>query len=334
MRACVLGGQVGCGVVLSSVTSTTAADIVAKMVGCGGCVVEACVTPASLACDGCEYWDKSWRQAAGFVTSPPIRQGEKDRLVDAVAAGAVGVVTSHHAAYNYQQKALGKDDFRKIPAGITGVEERLLVLWQKGVQTGKISRSRFVEVSSTIPAKLLNIFPQKGCIAVGSDADIVIWDPDTSITITKDEHLSKCDFNIFEGLEVTGGPEYVIFKGRMVTDQGLFRPMTGFGQYQALPPFPPFIFDRIKKHKEARILAPVIRSEEDMATITDNNGDDNIPPPTPEEDDPKPANQQISSVDLKYHPDTPDFDAAPRNSFKRSSIRVKAPPGGKCSGFW
>jgi len=333
MRACVLGGQVGCGVVLSSVTSSSAADIVSRRKS-KGCVVEACVTPASLACDGSEYWDKSWRQAAGFVTSPPIRKDEKDNMMDTVAAGTVGVVTSHHAAYNSQQKALGKDDFRKIPAGITGVEERLLVLWQKGVQTGKISRSRFVEVSSSVPAKLLNIFPQKGCIAVGSDADIVIWDPNTSKTITKEEHLSKCDFNIFEGLEVTGGPEYVIFKGRMVTDQGLFRPMTGYGQYQALPPFPPFIFDQLKERREARTVAPVARSEEDMTNISITNGDDSIPPPTPVEDEPKPTNQHKSSVDLNSHPITPDYDETPRNSPSRSSVRVRAPPGGKSTGFW
>ena len=92
----------------------------------------------------------------------------------------------------------------------------------------------------------MNIYPQKGCIAVGSDADIVIWDPTATKTITKEEHLSKCDFNIFEGLETTGGPEYVIFRGRLVTDQGLFRPMTGYGRYQALPPFPPHVYDRIK----------------------------------------------------------------------------------------
>ena len=332
MRSCVLGGQIGCGVVLSSVTSKAGADIVARRRS-KGCVVEACVTPASLACDGSEYWDKSWRHAAGFVTSPPIREGEKENMVESLV-GSVGVVTSHHAAYNSQQRALGKDDFREIPAGITGVEERLQVLWQKGVQTGKISRTRLVEVSSSVPAKLLNIFPQKGCIAVGSDADIVIWDPSFTSTITREEHISKCDFNIFEGLEVTGGPEYVIFKGRMVTDQGLFRPMTGYGQYQALPPFPPFIFDRLKERKEARLITPVIRSEEDMESFSATNGVDDIPPPIPVEDDPKPANQQISSVDLKSHPDTPDFDATPRNSPNRSSIRVRAPPGGKCSGFW
>merc|ERR1711892_113383 len=333
MRACVLANQVGCPLVLSNLTSSAAAGIV-KARKSKGCVVAAEVTAASLACDGASYWNKCWRHAAGFVTSPPIRENEQDSLLEAAVEGTVDVVSSHHAAYNTQQKALGKDNFIKIPAGITGVEERLLVLWQKGVQTGKMSRSRFVELSSSTPAKLLNIYPQKGCIAVGSDADIVIWDPTATKTITKEEHLSKCDFNIFEGLETTGGPEYVIFRGRLVTDQGLFRPMTGYGRYQALPPFPPHVYDRVRESKEATRIAPVVRSEEDMDTVTMTNGDDDIPPPTPVEDEPKPTNQQRSSVDLNSHPNTPDFDETPRNSPSRSSVGIRAPPGGKSSGFW
>ena len=333
MRACVLANQVGCPLILSSLTSSTASDLVKKR-SSKGCVVSAEVTAASLVCDGSNYWNKCWRHAAGFVTSPPLREGEADSLLAAAADGAVDVVSSHHAAYNTQQKALGKDSFINIPNGITGVEERLLVLWQKGVQAGKMSRSRFVELTSSTPAKLMNIYPQKGRIAVGSDADIVIWDPTATKTITKEEHLSKCDFNIFEGLEVTGGAEYVIFKGRMVTDQGLFRPMTGYGQYQPLPPYAPHIYDKLKERKEATIIQPVARSEEDMATVVMTNGDDSIPPPTPVEDDPKPNNQQISSMDLNSHPQTPDFDEIPRNSSSRSSIRIRAPPGGKSSGFW
>jgi len=328
MRACVLANQVGCPLFIPSLSSSTVRDIVKKRKG-KGCVVTGEVTAASLACDGSNYWNKCWRHAAAFVCSPPLREGEMDELVDATSEGSIDVVSSHHAAYNTQQKALGKGNFQNIPEGITGVEERLLVLWQKGIQSGKMSRSQFVKVTSTTPAKLLNIYPQKGCIAVGSDADIVIWDPTANKTITKEEHLSKCDFNIFEGLEITGGPEYVIFKGKMVKDQDLFRPMTGYGQFQALPPFAPYIYDKMKEKNEKDKVEPVVRSEQDMATI---NGIDNIPPATP--DAVRPSNQQRSSVDLNSHPQTPDFDEVP-NSPSRSSVRVRAPPGGNTSGgFW
>merc|ERR1711874_35477 len=250
--------------------------------------------------------------------------------VEAAAEGDIAVVSSQHAAYTTQQKAVGRANFLSIPQGITGLEERQMVLWQKAVKPGKMTRSQFVGVTSATAAKLLNIFPQKGHIAVGSDADIVIWDPAAKKTITKEEHLSKCDFNIFEGMEIVGVPEYVIFKGKVIKDQDVFRPMTGYGQFQPLPPFAPYIYDKIQEKNKAGKIEPVERSEEDMATI---NGFENIPPPTPEEKI-YPNNQQRSSVDLNSHPQAPDFDEV-SNSPSRSCVRVRAPPGGNSSGgFW
>ena len=252
-----------------------------------------------------------------------------DTLVDATAEGSIDVVSSHHAAYTTHQKSLGLSSFLTIPTGVTGLEERLLVLWQKAVQPGKMTRSQFVAATSATAAKLLNIYPQKGRIAVGSDADIVIWDAAATKTITKEEHLSKCDFNIFEGMEVAGGPEYVIFRGKVVKDQDVFRPMTGYGQYQPLPPFAPYLYDKIREKKEESNVEPVARSEEDMATI---NGVESIPPPTPEAEI-CPFNQHRSSLDLNSHPITPDYDET--NSPSRSCVRVRAPPGGNSAGgFW
>jgi hypothetical protein len=205
------------------------------------------------------------------------------------------------------------------------------VLWSKGVHSGKMSPSQFVSLTSSTPAKLLNIFPQKGKIAVGSDADIVIWDPSVSNTISREEHVSKCDFSIFEGLEVTGGPDYVICKGRLVLDEGTFRPMQGFGQYVAVPPFSPFIYDKVREAKESVKIRPVARTQQDMAVV---NGTEDIPPPTPPVEKETASNQQRSSFDLTSHPDTPDFDEV-RSSPSRSSVRVRAPPGGRSSGgFW
>jgi len=329
MRACVLANQVGCPLYLAGLTSSTSTAIASKRRS-RGCVVTAEVTAAGLACDASNYWNKCWRHAAGFVCSPPLRDGEAEELVSATASGCVDVVASQHAAYNSQQKALGKDNFLAIPPGLTGVEERLLVLWSKGVATGKMTRSRFAEVSSANPAKLLNVYPQKGRVAVGSDADLVIWDPTAIKVLGKEEQLSKCDFSVYEGLEVTGAPEYVIFKGRMVTDQGLFRPMTGYGQFLPCPPFTPHLYDQIRAKIESVSVCPVVRSEEDMATL--NGSEEDIPPEVPEEEN-KVANQHRSSVDMTSHPQTPDFDEV-RNSPSRNSVRVRAPPGGQSSGFW
>merc|ERR1719500_2243390 len=187
MRAAVIANQVGVPALLTSLTSSSARDIVKARKSRGA---------ASL-CSGLED-------------------------------GTVDIISSHHAAYNSQQRALGRDNFQEIPKGITGIEERMVVLWQKTVKEGSMSKQRFVEATSAGAAKLLNIFPQKGAVVVGSDADIVIWNPNQTKTITSEEHLTKCDVNIFQDLVCSGGPEYVIFKGRMVLDQGTFRPMTGF----------------------------------------------------------------------------------------------------------
>ena len=321
-----------CPLYLSSISTSASADILRRR-RAKGTVLYGEVTAAGLACDGGNYWNKCWRHAAGFVCSPPLREGETAGLLEAAAGGDVDVVASQHAAFNTKQKALGKDNFINIPNGITGVEERMKVLWDKGFKGGKLTASRFVELTSAGPAKLLNIYPQKGRVAVGSDADIVIWDPSLSKTITKEEHISKCDFNIFEGMEVTGGPDYVIYKGRMVLDEGTFRPMQGFGQFVGTPPFAPSVYDRVKERKESAKIEPVARSEQDMAII---NGTGDIPPPTPPPAQEKPANQQRSSFDLTSHPQTPDFDSPEvRSSPSRSSVRVRAPPGGRSSGgFW
>jgi len=329
MRACVLANQMSCPLFICSLSQGMASDIVKKRKE-KNCVVVGEVRAASLACEGSQYWDKVWSKAAAHVCSPPLREGEIDNLVDAAADGSIDIVSSHHAAYNEQQRAQGLASFLAIPPGVTGLEERMMVLWQNAVKPGKMTRSQFVKATSATAAKLLNIFPQKGHIAEGSDADIVIWDPAANNTLTKEEQLSKCGFNIFEGMTVMGAPEYVIFKGKVIKDQDVFRPMTGYGQFQALPPFAPYLYDKIQENKEAGKIEPVIRDEEDMSNY---NGFETIPPSTPE-DKTYSNNQQRSSVDLNSHPQSPDFDEVNKSPSK-SCVRVRAPPGGMTSGgFW
>ena len=333
LRACVLASQQGCPALLTSLSSVAATEILAGRKA-GQCAVWGEVTAAGLGCDGSEYYHNNWRHAAAYVCSPPLREGEAEGLAAATASGTLDLVSSQHAAYNGQQKALGREKFTGIPAGVTGVEERLLVTWQKAVNTGLMSRQRFVEVTSAEPAKLLNIFPRKGCVAVGSDADIIIWDAGQERTLGRETQLSKCDFNIFEGLACRGGPEFTIFKGRLVTDQGVFRPMTGYGEYQPLPPHAPHLYDRVRARRERSAVRPVARTAADLAIATNGDDTDAVPPPAASEE-PRVNNQQRSSVELNNHPASPDFDTAPaRNLPSRSSVRVRAPPGGQSSGFW
>ena len=331
MRASVLAGGVGCPALLTGLTSSSSLEIVSGRVR-RGAVVAGEVSVAGLVCDGAQYYDQTWTRAASLVCSPPLREGEAANLVTGLSDGSCHVVSSHHAAYNSQQRALGRNNFQEIPKGVTGVEERLVLVWEKCVRSGLMTRQRFVEVTSAGPAKLLNIFPQKGSVSVGADADIIIWDPSLAKTITSEEQLSKCDVNIYQDTVCKGGPEFVIFKGRMVLDQGTFRPMTGFGEFQPLPPFSPHLYQRLSQSRSQARARPVVRTEEDMNVVTNGNGVDLVPPPVKDEEV-KPTNQQISSLELDNHPDTPDYDQV-RNSPSRSSVRVRMPPGGKTSGFW
>merc|ERR1719244_264206 len=312
------------------------------------------VTPAALACDGSHYWHQSWVHSAAYTCTPPLRDGEMDGLMAAVAetnnddttAGSIEVIASHHQAYNNKQKALGAKSFTAIPKGVVGAEERLMLLWNKGVAAGKLSRQQFVGLVSATPAKLMNIYPQKGRLEVGSDADIVIWDPNQKRTLAREDHISKCDFNIFEGIEIEGGPEYVLCRGRLVKDQDIFRPMQGFGLYRELEPFNPELYDRMRLRAERQQQRKVVvREEVDMPLVNGNsNGhsgggdgddDDDIPPSSPQPVDEEPAavDQRRSSFELNAHPQTPDFDDT-RSTVSRCSVRVRAPPGGVSAGFW
>jgi len=330
MRASVLASQVGCPALLTSLTGSASLDIVKGRVR-KGAVVAGELTVAGLACDGAQYYDQSWLRAASLLCSPPVREGEAASLVSGLSDGTCHIVSSHHAAYNSQQRALGRDNFQAVPKGVTGVEERLVVVWEKCVRSGQMSRQRFVEVTSAGPAKLLNIFPQKGSVSVGADADLIIWDPNLSKTLSREEQLSKSDLNIYQDLVCTGGPEFVIFKGRMVVDQGTFRPMTGFGEYQPLPPFSPHLYDRLSEARTQARARPVVRTEEDMNVVTNGVDKELVPPPVKEEEV-KPTNQQVSNLELDNHPDTETSSVL--SSPSRSSVRVKMPPGGVSAGFW
>ncbi|KMQ85232.1 dihydropyrimidinase-like isoform 2 protein [Lasius niger] len=176
------------------------------------------------------------------------------------------VIGSDHCTFNAEQKALGKDDFTKIPNGVNGVEDRMAVLWEKGVHAGIMDPTRFVAVTSTNAAKIFNLYPRKGVIAIGSDADIVIWDPNRKRTISAQTHVQAVDFNIFEaslikssafgGMEVTGVPEYVIVSGRVCVDECELKAVHGFGKYVNAEPFGTYVYDMINdKEKRPRGVA-------------------------------------------------------------------------------
>ncbi len=176
--------------------------------------------PQYLLLDKSKY-EGDFQQVAPYIMSPPLRKKEDNRaLWMAIADKTIESLGTDHCPFTMKQKEEGKDDFRKIPNGAGGVEHRLELLYTYGVNTNKISINRFVEITSTNPAKIFGLYPKKGEIAEGSDADIVIWNPEKEKTISAESHHQNSDINIYEGVRVKGGVEYVIKAGEVIIRKG------------------------------------------------------------------------------------------------------------------
>jgi dihydropyrimidinase len=185
-----------------------------------------------LVIDDSVYRNPDWRSAAHYVMSPPFRpKGHQEALWQGLQAGMLQTTATDHCCFCTPQKAMGRDDFRQIPNGTGGVEDRMSVLWHHGVRTGRLSPSEFVAVTSTNTAKIFNIHPQKGTMDVGADADVIVWDPNGSRTISAETHHQNIDFNIYEGMEVTGIPTVTISQGNIVWENGELKTVRGAGRY-------------------------------------------------------------------------------------------------------
>jgi dihydropyrimidinase len=166
-------------------------------------------------------YDGCFTKTAPFVLSPPLRKTDDSlALWAAMSSGAVQTVGTDHCPFSMKQKEEGISDFRKIPNGAGGVEHRLALLYTYGVLKNRISLTQFVELTATRSAKLFGLYPQKGTIAVGSNADLVVWDTSARAIISPDTHHQAADINIFGGYETIGVPEYVIKKGVIAIEKG------------------------------------------------------------------------------------------------------------------
>jgi len=248
-RAINIAGTLGAPIYLVHVSAKESVDAIRYAQNAGQHVFGECLA-GHLVLDDSVYQDKEWGRAAAHVMSPPFRpKGHQDALWKGLQAGTIQTTATDHCAFCEAQKSAGRDDFTKIPNGTSGVEERLSVLWEKGVNSGKLTENEFVAITSTNTAKIFNVFPQKGAIMVGSDADLVLWDPAGTKKLSVDTQLSKIDFNIFEGMDVTGIPVTTIANGKVAWQEGELKASKGDGRYFNRPAYASYYQSQKKRNE-------------------------------------------------------------------------------------
>ena len=217
------------------------------------------VLAGHLTIDDSIYRHPDFATAAAHVMSPPFRpKAHQEALWRGLQSGNLHTTATDHCTFCATQKAAGRDNFAKIPNGCGGVEERMAVIWDEGVNTGRLTPSEFVAVTSANAAKLFNIYPQKGSVSVGADADLVVWDPTGTKTLSAKTQFSKGDYNVFEGRTVKGIPSHTLSQGKLVFVQGDLRAERGAGRYLKRPAFGAN-FAANKLRAEVLTPTPVIR---------------------------------------------------------------------------
>ncbi len=213
------------------------------------------VLAGHLVVDDSVYWDKDFEFAAAHVMSPPFRPKEHQEVLwRGLQSGDLQTTATDHCCFMAEQKAMGIKNFTKIPNGTAGVEDRMSVLWDRGVRTGRLTPSEYVAVTSTNAAKIFNIYPRKGAIEVGADADLIVFDPEKTRTISAETSHQNVDFNILEGMTVTGNVVTTISRGVPVYVDGEVRTTKGAGRYIKKPPFAPYYkpLQELRKQKEPK----------------------------------------------------------------------------------
>ncbi|XP_023954836.2 dihydropyrimidinase isoform X2 [Bicyclus anynana] len=343
-RACVIANQMNAPLYIVHMMSKSAVDALrnARLRQRRAIIGE--TLAATVGTDGMHYTNACFRHAAAHVLSPPLRPDPDtpEAIIKALAEDDLQLIGSDNCTFTEKDKEKGKDDFTKIPNGVNGVEDRMAILWQKAVNTGMMDPCRFVAVTSATAARVFNLWPAKGCVAVGSDADVVVWDPQLERTISAAAHHHATDFNIFEGTRVVGSPQYVIVNGRVCLDDGELRVAEGLGKFLPTPANCPYLYDG--KPPLSPQGSPRYASESPQnspARVTNGNTPTELhlvnkqldglsvsgcsTPTGRKMREPGQRNLQNSTFSISKEVEGLDT---------KTSVRVRNPPGGKSSGLW
>ena len=219
------------------------------------------VLAGHLLIDDSVYRHPDWNTAAAHVMSPPFRpKAHQESLWRGLQAGMLQTTATDHCCFCLPQKQMGKDDFTLIPNGTGGIEDRMGLLWHHGVNMGRLTKNEFVAATSANAAKIFNIYPRKGSVSPGADADLVVWDPERERTISKETHHQKVDFNIFEGMTVRGANVATLSQGKVVYQDGELRVERGAGRYINRPVYAPY-YEALDKTTRRNAPQAVARSE-------------------------------------------------------------------------
>jgi dihydropyrimidinase len=249
-RAISIAGVLGAPVYIVHVSTEQATQAIARARAQGHRVYGE-VLAQHLVIDESVYRNPDWQTAAAYVMSPPFRpKHHQESLWAGLVSGALQTTATDHCCFCAPQKAAGKDNFTKIPNGTGGIEDRMSVLWHHGVGSGRLTPNEFVRVTSANCAQIFNIYPRKGAIQVGADADLVVWDPEGTRTISAKTHHQNVDFNVYEGMEVKGRASHTVSRAKLVWKDGDLRTERGAGRYVERPCWPS-AFKAVETRNEA-----------------------------------------------------------------------------------
>ncbi|XP_056151623.1 dihydropyrimidinase-related protein 5a [Lampris incognitus] len=333
-RAITIANRAHCPIYLVNVSSVSAGDELATAKMQGKAVLGE-TTTAHAVLNGVQYYHQDWAHAASYVTVPPLRldPNTSNFLMSLLGNDSLNVVASDHRPFTTKQKAMGKDDFTKIPHGVPGIQDRMSVIWERGVVGGKIDENRFVAITSSNAAKIYNLYPKKGRIIPGADADVVVWDPEGSKIISVANQAQGGDTNLYEGIRCHGVPLVTISRGRLVYENGVFTCAEGSGKFHPLRTFPDYLYKKMVQREKCQVVKAVEREpySGEVAVVV-NSGKDHgaadLDPPT------RPCTRHGAMRDL--HESSFSLSGAQIDDKipKRSSAKILAPPGGRSSGIW